>query len=328
MIPRALFFIPLALPLAALGAPARADEAKATPTQVVQNAAADWLARGNEAFKTGDFIEAERAYREAFALKPGYDIAGNLGAAEMAQGKIRQAAEHLAFTLRLFPLTGEPDLRERITRALEQCRRGLAIVRVEVHPEGARVAVDGAPLGPSAFLDEVYLDPGDHTFTASLRGYTGAPKRLHVEAGGSTQVELTLSPIPTAKPRPAPPRPRSALPGLALGAASAAGFAAGATFLALAASRRAGADALRTEILHTAGSCVPGAANHDPRCSTLAANLGAHDTFHDLALGAFVTGGVAAAGAAAFFLWPTGRPVRVTPLFGGTGGAVMVTGAF
>ena len=93
--------------------------------------AAHWLAAGNKAFKEGRFAEAERAYRQAFAVKKGFDIAGNLGAAELAEGKLRECAQHLAFTLRNFPLTGEPALREQMNRAYQQCRRGAGAVRVK-----------------------------------------------------------------------------------------------------------------------------------------------------------------------------------------------------
>ncbi len=80
------------------------------------------MVTGNRAFKEGRFDAAEKAYEAAFALEKGYDIAGNLGAAELAQGKHREAAQHLAFTLRLFPITGDPALRERMKKAFEQCR--------------------------------------------------------------------------------------------------------------------------------------------------------------------------------------------------------------
>jgi hypothetical protein len=333
----------LALILAAAATPARADDAKQTRPGAAAGADADatqWLAKGNKAFKEGRFADAERAYREAWTLKKGYDIAGNLGAAEMAQGKLREAAAHLAFTLRMFPLTGEPALRERMAKALEKCRQGVGTVRVEGAPRGASLRVDGAVVGEAPLADDVFVAPGEHTFEATLDGFTGAPQTARVDAGGTATVTLSLTPL--AEPR-APvdqrpadaaadaPRRRSALPGMGLGTLSLAGIVGGVSFLVLSGARRQDADATRAQILAAHGGCVKGAGNLDARCAGLADTLHARDTLHDTAVGAFIVGGVAAAGAAAYFLWPqraepAGHALRVTPIFGGNSGAVMVSG--
>ena len=168
----------------------------AEPPSAADEQAARFLAAGNKAFKDGKFADAEMAYREAFALKKGYDISGNLGAAELAQGKLRACAQHLAFTLRAFPITGEPTLREQMERALGQCRRGVGAVRVDLEVRGATVLVDGVSAGEAPLLDEVFVDPGEHVFEARLEGYAGAPRRIVVEVGGAASVTLPLTPLP------------------------------------------------------------------------------------------------------------------------------------
>src|SRR6185437_10284447 len=151
-------------------------------------------------------------YEAAFALKKGYDIAGNLGAAELAQGKHREAAQHLAFTLRLFPITGDPALREQMKKAFEQCQKEVGALRVKVAPAGAAVRVDGAPVtaedaskvasapaspaGEAPRVDEIFVDPGEHLVEAALDGYTGAPQHVSVAKGGSVEVAITLTPLP------------------------------------------------------------------------------------------------------------------------------------
>ena len=178
--------------------------------------AARLLAAGNKAFKEGNFAEAEKAYREAFAVKKGYDIAGNLGAAELAQGKLREAAQHLAFTLRLFPITGEPALREQMQKAYDQCRQGVAAVRVKLDVRGATILVDGVAAGEAPLLDEVFVEPGEHVFEAQLEGYTGAPAaRDRAEKGAVREVTLVLTPVPPPVTTivqvapPAAPQPRA-----------------------------------------------------------------------------------------------------------------------
>lgn len=300
--------------------------------------AARLLAAGNRAFKEGKFAEAEKAYSEAFAIKKGYDIAGNLGAAQLAQGKLLEAAQHLAFTLRMFPLTGEPALRDQMQKAYDQCRQGVGAVRVNLAVRGATVLVDGVAVGEAPLADEVFLEPGDHVFEAKLEGYTGAPQHVSALKGASVEVTLALSPLP-------PPRPvktsvevvavrrRNPAPGIALAGVALLTFGAGAGFLSLSASKRSNAEVLRTQILDVGHGCVNGAANYDSRCTSLESTLHSDDTWHDVAVGSFIVGSAAAVGAAAYFLWPqrraaSGREIQVTPVVGAGHGGVIVSTSF
>jgi hypothetical protein len=331
----------------ALGAPrvAVADgpaQSKAAQSGDADEQASRWLSKGNKAFKEGRFADAEQAYREAFALKKGYDIAGNLGAAELAQGKRREAAQHLAFTLRMFPLTGEPALREQMTKAYEQCRGEVSALHVEASVKGAQILVDGAPVGEAPLADDVFVEPGEHTVEARLDGFTSAPRRVRAPKGAATRVELALTPVvvPVQESLPPvvpdePPKRRSFIPGVALGAVAAVGIGGGVAFLAMSSGKKSAAASTRGQILGSGGSCVPSAANYDGgRCPSLQSGLGASDTFQGVAVGAFIAGGLAAAGTAAYFLWPsrparpTGYELQVTPVFGASAGAVIMSGSF
>jgi PEGA domain len=302
--------------------------------------AAHLLIQGNKAFKEGRLAEAESAYREAFALKKGYDIAGNLGAVEQAQGKRREAAQHFAFTLRAFPLTGDPALREQMQRALDQCRQEVGAVKVKLDLPGAHVAVDGVPYGEAPLLDDVYVEPGEHVITASLDGYRGESQRVIVPKGETVAVVLDLAPLPPPLlqrlPPPVTPAPRRPLgPGIVLAGVAVAGVIAGGAFLGASAGKRADAVAMGTPIRAAGKSCVTGAPNYDSvGCPPLVSTLHADDTFHDAGVGAFIVGGAAAVGAAAYFLWPqrqarrTGHALQVTPILGPGDGGVLVSGAF
>jgi len=318
--------------LLACSAPGRALAAPDQPPPDDQ--AAHWMATGNKAFKEGRFAEAEAAYQEAFALKKGFDIAGNLGATELAQGKLREGAAHFAFTLRMFPITGEPALREQMTRAYEQCRQGVAALRIQSAVRGAAILVDGALAGEAPLLDEVFVEPGEHVVEARLEGYTGAPRRLLAEKG--TSVEVTLDLVPRPRPLP-PPEPlplvrRSVIPGIGLAAVAAVGLGGGGAFLGLSAGKRADARVLAAQVVSGHQGCVATAANYDAgSCPTLVSTLRADDTDHDVGVGALLVGSAAAVGAVTYFLWPQRRAasgLRVTPLFGGGDGGVVVSGSF
>jgi hypothetical protein len=325
----------------ALAAPAAAADPprKASPPVALSDAdqkAAEWLGKGNKAFKEGRFADAESAYREAWALKKGYDVAGDLGAAELAQGKLRAAAEHLALTLRLFPLTGDPAARTQMAQLLDRCRQSIGAVRVKLETPGAQVYVDGEPVGEAPLADEVFVEPGDHTFEAKLDGYSAAPVRVSLLPGASTDVTLALSPAAPAPPAPdAQPRRRSIVPGLGLGAVAAVGIGGGIAFLVMSAGSKSDAQTESAGIVHAGKSCVPGAGNYDTAlCGDLSNKAQAYVTYHDVAVGSFIAGGVVVAGTAAYFLWPSrqvpaaARGLRVVPIVGAGDGGVLVSGSF
>ena len=300
---------------------------------------ASYLAKGNEAFKQGRFADAEGAYRAAFERRRGYDIAGNLGAAELAQGTHKEAAQHLAFTLRLFPITGDPALRERMAQAFEAARREVGALRVTASVKGAMITIDGAPQGEAPLADDVFVDPGEHVVDASLEGFTSTRQGVAVEQGGTMTVTVPLSPIVRETIRVVrdspPPRARSLAPAIALGATGLVGVSAGLVLLGVSSARRSSATSLRSAILAESRSCVAGADNHDEgRCPDLQSALRARDTLRNAGAGTIALGAAAGVGAAAYLLWPerrkgpSGRGLRVTPIFSRSGSSVMVSGAF
>jgi hypothetical protein len=182
------------------------------------------------------------------------------------------------------------------------------------------------------------VEPGDHVVEARLDGYTATPSPVHVDQGGSVEVTPVLAPMPPPAPRiewvSAPPvRRRSIGPGLGLAALAVVGLGGGGAFIGASLSKRADAQTLATQILSHQGTCLHGAANYDAaHCPMLQRTLHADDTFHDVAVGAFIVGGAAALATATYFLWPQRGPssgqVRLTPVVGTGSASVVVSGSF
>ena len=301
-------------PASPASAPAPANEADA------DQRAADRLRAGNQALRETRFADAERAYREAFLLKRGYDIAGDLAMAELAQAKHRAAAEHFTYSLRLFPLTGDPALRERMRRALDLARQEVSAVHVTVDIPGAVVLVDGARVGDAPLEDELFVEPGEHTVEARRPGFQVALQRVLAPRGGRAEAALRLSPLPEAAPPPAPPsapppapKKRSVVPTLVLGGAAAIGLGAGAALLAVSSGRRNDAQGLRDGILQGGGSCAPSAAAAS--CGKLSAAWDAAYATQNAAVASFVVAGAAATGAVFYAFWPESRAAK-TPKTG------------
>jgi hypothetical protein len=175
---------------------------------------------GKSAYKLGKTQEAYEAYRDAWTLKPTYDICSNLANTEVELGKRgvagmkRAAAEHYGRCISLFPPSNKklaPAQAETLRR-FEAARADVAALDIKVNVPDAEVFVDGASIGKAPFDREVYVDPGERDIAAKLAGYEMTPlKVLAVQAKpNGTQraepqkLELTLAPV---KPREAETKP-------------------------------------------------------------------------------------------------------------------------
>lgn len=295
--------------------------------------AARWLHLGNKAFREGRFVEAESAYREAWTIKKGYDIAGNLGMSELVQHKYRDAAQHLFFTLRSFPITGEPALRTRMQDAFDQARREVSSLSVSGAVVGTHIFVDGRLEGDAPIHGEVFLDRGDHTIEARLNGYEPVSQRVVAQPGIAVAIALVQHSVPTHEAPPAPvlPKRRSLVPGLLLSGVAAVGVGGGIAFLGIASGKRADAVATSSLIVQSNKSCLAGESAVDSRCPSLQDTAASYVTLHNVGVGTLVVGSAAAVAAGVYFLWPSRRAkadVLVTPIVGAHTGGVVLEGSF
>jgi PEGA domain-containing protein len=318
-----------------------AAAAAAAPTGTDDERAAKWLSEGNKAFKDGKFAEAEKAYKEAFALKKVYDIAGNLAMAEFAQSKHRDAAEHLALAIRLFPVTGEPATREQMQKTFDQCKGHVGTVKVEIATvRGAQVSVDGKVFGEAPLADDLFLDPGQHTISVTAKGYKDASKSVDVQKGVASVVKLELVLLPPEvvvkngpEPLPPPP-PRSKVPAIVLGGVAVIAAGVGGALLGVAGGKASDANT-QAEGLKGARCVAPPGTNTNEGCTKLVDTAKSADSLHNAGIGLFIGAGVAGVAAVTYLLLPpraakkaSSTGVRATPLVGPDGAALLVSGSF
>ncbi len=308
-------------------APAGSSQAK--------DPADELFARGNDAFDKGSLDEAYALYQQAWALKHTYDIAGNLGQVELKLGKFRDAAEHLDFTLRLFPPTGKAAPREAIRRAFEAARKEVAALTIRVSAQGAAVAVDGTPIGLSPFEVPVFVDPGKRTLEATLEAHL--PTRIVIDVEKAESREVVLSLVPKNQP---PPPPRNVPLLLAGFGVSLAAAGTGVGLMIASTTKGTQADGLLQQLVsgdpdHT---CPCGSAEDRAQLKGLRQD---HDVLFNAAAGMFVAAGVLAVGTTVYALTPafqkpsakpsTGArrsPVQVLPAVSQHGGGALVIGSF
>jgi hypothetical protein len=311
----------------------------------VSEAGADeWFRQGRDAFERSDFQTAAEAYRRAWEHSRSYDIAANLGQAELQLGQYRDAAEHLSYALRQLPPSIPAEIRAEMQGLLDEASRHVVTLQVTVEPAGSEVRIDGQVVGRAPLDAQLYLDPGSHQVQASHDGYRAAASKAAGQAGEQQQLGLKLEPVaesarhaaaglPAESSAPGPGDEGVSGPSLApvlVGAGlTAAGLAVGVGFEIAAASKRAERDE-RPAVLDDPTSCGAGTV-FASECSAIEELDADARRFGTVAVAGFVTAAVAAAGTLTYLWWPrsdAAQGVALVPAPGCSGVTLRVRGAF
>jgi hypothetical protein len=324
-----LFIAAVSAGTPALAAPP-GPHAAAPPTAPVKSKdhADELFDQGTAAVDAGHWADAESKFQEAWALKQTHDIAGNLGIVERHLGKYSEAVERITWALDHWPPTESSAARKALEQELLLARAEVGALRVRVNVDGAEVTVNGRAAGLSPVAAEVVVDPGSVKVAARREGYVAVEQSVTVAKGEAREVALALEPAIV-------PKQRSVTPGIVLGSVAGAALVSGIALVAVAANKHATDTSLGRAITDANHSCVAGAANFDPRCSTLQNTSSAADTLSRVGVGALVGAGALAAGTVAYFFWPESKPgapasgrVRLVPAVSTTGGGMFVSGEF
>ncbi|WP_437332344.1 hypothetical protein [Sorangium sp. So ce394] len=303
------------------------------------------FARGERARRAGRWAEAEAAYRAAWQADPRPELAGELGLAELALGRFRDAAEHLGTSL-LYPETLAPAARRRFSEGLQRAEREVSSATVAVSRPEAEVFIDGRRIGRGQATYFVYLDPGRHEARGRLEGYLDEVYPFEAQRGRESMIGLHLQPKPPP-PAAAPVAPvraaAAAAPAPASGPAAgtvfrigglalaAAGVALGAGLMVEASARGDEAAVLEEAIRRRGGPAACLYDEHRAACGELGDERRERDTLEAAAWASFVGAGVVGAVALSSFWWapaPGTSAVRAVPLATAQGGGVLVVGAW
>lgn len=312
--------------------------------QAAEKTADEYALEGRELAARNDFQGAYAAYMEAWKRKRSFDIAGNLGVAELRLGRMREAAEHLTYCEQNYPAVRDAEQTKKlevVRELLKEARAQVGVARIRVTRDdggsaaGAGVFVDGRPVGrveeggrleqPLLLLSpEVFVDPGSRTFSASLPGCEDAVTVLAVPKGGAVDAGLMLS-----------CRRQISWPLVIAGASvAAAGIGVGIGTAVHSGARSADADAAWVELYDKEG----GAACRNPanlaRCNDIVSGDEDWRLYRGIAIGSFVVAGAAATATLIYVLVGGSSPAKkdagiqagVAVLPGG--GSAVVRGSF
>jgi hypothetical protein len=292
-----------------------ADVARGEPPAVEESdreRARQLFDEANQFGKRGDYRKAKSSLSAAWALVKSWDIAVNLGTAELKLGQHRDAAEHLAWGVREGSIkvgeTNEAVIKSR--GFLAQAAMRVGTVKLSVDQPGATVLVDDQFVARSPLPDPVYVEPGAHVISAHSNDSGAAPVdvRIQIGAGEVQDRFLRLRPPSTDSPSPLgtsdpPTGAKSMNPQtiVAIGGGMLTAVAAGVAlaYTLKATGARSDADDIKSEI--GSGNCDEPSA----LCNRLAEAQQRRADANHVATPAWITAGVlGAATLGTFLLWP------------------------
>jgi tetratricopeptide (TPR) repeat protein len=329
--------------------------------------ARELLLDGTEAINTGDLQQARRLLSEALQLMPSYDTAAALGQAELELGLYDAAAKHLDLSLRTFPPSESPELKEKLKQGFSKAKQHTATLSIEASPEGAEVLVDGVVVGVAPLKGPLFVPPGPHHLEARITdagaganaGADAEPMRQTVQAVAGREHQLVLHAAPAAEAGPKagaerrsteptdtttlagpPVAPAEADDGdrlipVYVGAGlSAVALATGIVFAVRSNSKENDANVLRDSIKGEFGdaACANRSPNNTADCQALESALDDwRSNEHKSNVFFWTSAGFAAATLATYLLWPdpkTPMSAQVQPLLSPNGSGISLQGTF
>lgn len=322
---------PAPAPAATQAKPAAAGGA-ATPTSVEE-----LFLKGVDLYSAQRWVEAEAAFLEVWRVQKTYDVAANLGTTEYRLEKWRDAAEHLAFAVRNWPVAAKAEAREIAKQRFEEVRAKVAAVTITVNVAGADVLVDGKSIGTSPLGADMFLDPGAHRVEARLRGYKTGSTTVQASAGETHAAKIELVREETESSGLGKGTQTALIVGGAV--TSAVAFGMGVGFMTAGYGKETDASSLRDELQKETpvgvAVCDQPDASRASRCAELQSKLEDVKRFGTIAAGGFIAGSVLAAATTAFVIWTrtssskrAQQQVWVAPAIGTTSQGVSVVGAW
>ena len=307
---------PWALPLLLVGcallrpAVVTAEPATSAPSPQAQ------YRQAHDAMNAKRWDEARRLLLELWTHAQTYDVASDLMFVEYHLGNFASAANYGQFASRNVPPVADADDTARLQKGLEQVKKRVGAISINVDRPGAEVHVDSVVVGTSPLASEIYVDVGPHRVRAELEGAASPELRVDALAGETYKVELALPRPAAANSEPqasshlqpsavTPDSPRqkpSYAPAIVAASVGGVALVGGISFLIVSANKQNAADD-RANQLGGDNPCAAGiTGDRIAECQKISNLAESSTTFRTLA---FVGFGVAAgAGIASFVLWP------------------------
>lgn len=312
-----------------------------------------------ELMEAGNYEDACPKLEQSRRIQTGMGTLFNLGDCYEHIGRIASAWSSFMDVAVAADAAGQPQraqaARERADLLAKRIPKLRIVVSSELAQLGVDVRLDALPIGALVWGTDIPVDPGRHRVIASAPGRTMWNTAVDLmEPGKVVEVKVPMlwppgdpedppldarrQPIP-ADGAPTSQGHRSVGLVVGLGVAALAGIGAGAGLLVASNADRDSAASIRAS-LQGGGAALNGclASPKPADCDRLDSELRAASTLRGVAIGAFIGGGLAAAGMATYLLLPgssspsplkaAAGSIRVVPAIGLDSGGAIVVGRF
>jgi hypothetical protein len=162
--------------------------------------ARELYAQGQQLFRQGDFVAAQRAFEDAYRAVPNPVVLLSVAECQVRTENYAAALSSLQQYLAERPTA--PD-RPQVEAQIQTLSAKPGFVTVESVPPGAQIFVDG---NVSGFVTphELSLKAGVHTIALTAPGHQRLEQQIDVSVGARQRLTLTLTPEPVAEPAPQP----------------------------------------------------------------------------------------------------------------------------
>jgi hypothetical protein len=157
-------------------------------------AAAAAIRAGISSYNAGDYEAAVQAFRQAYTAEPDSETLYQLGKAYAMADWPVEAVDAFERYLSAAPPALSANRRLELGLAIDGQRRRIGTLALQVTPEEAHVALDGAVLDRAALSRPLAVRQGPHVLAASLDGYVTQVQSVEVRGRESALVRLVLVP--------------------------------------------------------------------------------------------------------------------------------------
>jgi hypothetical protein len=166
--------------------------ARAHADDDLRKAAASHYQKGLELANRAEYRAALDEFKAAYAASPNFAVLYNIGQAEVAIGRPRQAIDSLTKYLRDGGEQVPATRRQQVELQLKELKGAFAYLSVTTKPDGALVNVDGSNLATTPLPEPLRLAPGSHIVAVSRQGFSTETLMVAIAEGQQQTLNLEL----------------------------------------------------------------------------------------------------------------------------------------
>ena len=151
----------------------------------------DLIRRALQEYSAGNWTEARVFFEDAHAISPNARTLRGLGMTAYEARSYVESIKFLEQALASQVRALTPQLAKEARNVLEQARRFVSAVNVQLEPEEAELRVDGRVVSKDDQA-RLIVDPGEHEFTAAAEGYEPARRLMVAEGGRRINLHMVL----------------------------------------------------------------------------------------------------------------------------------------